>query len=92
MRIMNSYFRWKIKWGLELLGALRTMGNTCPLRFSAAIVYNIKAKLLERACLNSFPQVLIVSSQSVSIPWLELIMTERIMIRQIRIILFAHIE
>ena len=28
----HTHFRWKIKWRLELLGALRIMGETTPLR------------------------------------------------------------
>ena len=27
----NTYFRWKVKWRLERLGALGTMGETAPL-------------------------------------------------------------
>ena len=28
----DTYFRWKVKWRLEHLGALGTMGETAPLR------------------------------------------------------------
>ena len=28
----HTYFRWKVKWRLEHLGALGTMGETTPLR------------------------------------------------------------
>ena len=33
----HSHFRWKIKWRLEHLGALGTMGETTPLTESSGI-------------------------------------------------------
>ena len=29
----HTYFRWKVKWRLEHLGTLGTMGETAPLKF-----------------------------------------------------------
>ena len=31
----HTYFRWKIKWRLEHVGALGSMGDTAPLRLFA---------------------------------------------------------
>ena len=47
----HTHFRWKIKWRLEHLGALGTMGDTIPLkdrRHCRIIVWIIVAEIEER--------------------------------------------
>ena len=35
----HTYFRWKVKWRLEYLGALGIMGDTAPLNVSLLLTY-----------------------------------------------------
>ena len=41
----HTYFRWKVKWRLEHLGALGTMGETAPSVFHCcARVFSVSSK------------------------------------------------
>ena len=39
----HTYFRWKIKWRLEHLGALGIMGETAPLQFSRFVELSLES-------------------------------------------------